>query len=122
MLLDGELDAVLGEKVEHTDLRPLFADVAAEEEAWSAKHKVVPINHLVVVKQSLSQTQPGAVREVHRMIEESARGISAAPHFTADEMRRSLELIIGYTAQQGLIPRAFSVDELFDDVTRALIS
>jgi len=121
MLLDGELDAVLGEKIEHADLKPLFADVAAEEKAWFAKHKVVPINHLVVVKQSLSQTQPAAVRELHRMIEESAKGISAAPHFTADEMRRSLQLIIGYTAQQGLIPRAFSVDELFDDVTRALV-
>jgi 4,5-dihydroxyphthalate decarboxylase len=30
-------------------------------------------------------------------------------------------MIIDYTAQQGLIPRAFTVDELFDDVTRALI-
>ena len=29
-------------------------------------------------------------------------------------------MIIGYSAQQKLIPRAFAVDELFDDVTRAL--
>ena len=35
-------------------------------------------------------------------------------------MQRSLELIIDYSAQQKLIPRAFTVDELFDDVTRAL--
>ena len=28
MLVDGELDAVLGEKSEHPDLKPLFADVA----------------------------------------------------------------------------------------------
>jgi len=121
MLLDGELDAVLGEKVEHADLKPLFADVSAEEKAWSAKHGIVPINHLVVVKLGLSKEHPDAVREVHRLIAESAKGVSAAPHFTADEMLRSLELIIGYTAQQGLIPRAFAVDELFDDVTRALI-
>ena len=33
MLLDGELDAVLGEKSEHPDLKPLFADVAAAEES-----------------------------------------------------------------------------------------
>src|SRR6478736_6595406 len=79
MLLDGELDAVLGEKVEHADLKPLFADVAAEEEAWSAKHKVVPINHMVVVKQDLSEKHPDAVREVHRLIAESAKGVSAAP-------------------------------------------
>ena len=121
MLLDGELDAVLGEKSEHADLKPLFADVAAEEKAWLAKHKIVPINHMVVVKQDLSEKHPDAVREVHRLIAELAEGVAAAPRFTAGEMRRSLELIIGYTAQQGLIPRAYAVDELFDDVTRALI-
>jgi 4,5-dihydroxyphthalate decarboxylase len=30
-------------------------------------------------------------------------------------------MISEYAAQQALIPRAFAVDELFDDVTRALI-
>ena len=121
MLVDGELDAVLGEKVEHADLKPLFTDVAAEEKAWGAKHKIVPINHMVVVSQTLSDKHPDAVREVHRLLAESIKASSAAPHFTSDEMRRSLELIISYTAQQGLIPRAFSVDELFDDATRALL-
>jgi 4,5-dihydroxyphthalate decarboxylase len=121
MLIDGELDAVLGEKVEHPDLKPLFADAAAEEKSWFARHKVMPINHMVVVSQKLSETNPDAVREVHRLLAESAKASAAAPRFTADEMRRSLELITRYTAQQGLIPRAYAVDELFDDVTRALI-
>jgi len=120
MLVDGELDAVLGEKSEHADLKPLFADVAAEEKAWAAKHMIVPINHMVVVSRTLCEKNPDAVREVHRLLAESAKASPAAPHFTNDEMRRSLELIIGYTAQQGIIPRAFSVDELFDDVTRTL--
>src|SRR6202030_44407 len=48
MLLDGELDAVLGEKSDQPGLKPLFADVAAEEKAWFAKHGVLPINHMVV--------------------------------------------------------------------------
>ena len=34
--------------------------------------------------------------------------------------RRSLEIIIGRCVRQKLIPRAFTVDELFDDATRAL--
>jgi 4,5-dihydroxyphthalate decarboxylase len=122
MLLDGELDAVLGEKSEHPDLKPLFPDAAAEEKAWFAKHGVVPINHMVVVKQELSERHPDVVRDVHRLLSEAANGSRAAPRFTADETRRSLEMVIGYTAQQGLIPRAFSVDELFDDVTRALLA
>ena len=58
MLLDGELDAVLGEKSEHADLKPLFADVAAEEKAWFARHKVVPINHMVVVSRTLCEQHP----------------------------------------------------------------
>jgi 4,5-dihydroxyphthalate decarboxylase len=121
MLLDGELDAVLGEKVEHPGLKSLFPDVAAEEKLWFARRKVMPINHMVVVSRNLSSNHPDAVREVFRLLQESAALAPAtSPQFSADEMRRSLEMIIGYTAQQGLIPRAFAVDELFDDVTRAL--
>jgi 4,5-dihydroxyphthalate decarboxylase len=121
MLIDGELDAVLGEKVDHPDLKPLFAEVTAEEKAWFAKQGVMPINHMVVVSQKLSDTNPAAVREVQRMLTASAAASPAAPRFSAGEMRRSLELIIHYCAQQKLIPRKFTVDELFDDVTRALI-
>jgi 4,5-dihydroxyphthalate decarboxylase len=121
MLIDGELDAVLGEKSEHPDLRPLFPDAAAAEKAWFAKHKVLPINHMVVVSESLANHHPEAVREVFRMLRESAaRAPAGTPKFSGDEMRRSLEMIIGYVAQQGLIPRAFAVDELFDGVTRTL--
>jgi 4,5-dihydroxyphthalate decarboxylase len=120
MLLDGELDAALGEKVDHAGLKPLFPDAAAEEKAWFAKHGVLPINHMVVVSEKLSREHPQAVREVSRMLKESAALAPSAPKFSADEMRRSLELIIRYTAQQGLIPRAYAVDELFDDLTRAL--
>ena len=66
-------------------------------------------------------SDPDAVREVFRLLQESAAlAPTGAPRFSADEMCRSLELIIRYSAQQGLIPRAFDVDELFDDVTRKL--
>jgi 4,5-dihydroxyphthalate decarboxylase len=121
MLLDGELDAVLGEKVERPGVKPLFPDVVAEETSWFAKHGVMPINHMVVVSHALSETHPEAVREVFRLLQESAALAPAtSPRFSANDMHRSLEMIIRYTAQQGLIPRAFAVDELFDDVTRKL--
>ena len=122
MLLDGELDAVLGEKVDRPGLRPLFPDAAAEERSWFAKHQVVPINHMVVVSDALSKNHPEAVGEIFRLLRESAAQAPAgSPRFSSDEMRRSLDFIIGYAAQQGLIPRAYAIDELFDDVTRALI-
>ena len=77
MLLDGELDAVLGEKVEREGLKPLFPDVAAEEKAWFAKHQVVPINHMVVVSTTLSNTHPDAVREVFGLLQQSAARAAA---------------------------------------------
>jgi 4,5-dihydroxyphthalate decarboxylase len=121
MLIDGELDAVLGEKSEHPDLKPLFQDVGNEESLWFEKHQVMPINHMVVVSEALSAKHPDVVREVFRLLQQSAaQACAASPRFGAEEMRRSLEMIIRYTAQQGLIRREFAVDELFDDLTRTL--
>lgn len=123
MLLDGELDAVLGEKSELPGLKPLFPDAGKEEKSWFARHGVVPINHMVVVSRELANTHPEAVREVFRLLKQSAAmAPSASPRFSAEDMRRSLEMIVRYGAQQGLIPRACAVDELFDDLTRTLWS
>ena len=120
MLVDGELDAVLGERAEHPDLKPLFADAAGEEKSWFAKHGVVPINHMVVVSEALSAQHPDVVQEVFRMLQQSADTVAASPRFGADEIRRSLQLIIRYAAQQGLIPREFAADDLFEGLTRTL--
>jgi len=122
MLLDGELDAMLGEKSDHPDLRPLFADVAAEEKSWFARHGVRPINHMVVVSRALCETRPDIVREVSDLLSRAADAGSGAPRFSAAEIRSSLELIIHYCAQQGLIPHAVAVDELFEGETQKLWS
>jgi 4,5-dihydroxyphthalate decarboxylase len=114
MLLDGELDAVLGEKSDQPGLKPLFPDIVGEEKSWFAKHGVTPINHMVVVSEALSASHPDVVRELFWLLQQSAMAAGAAsPRFGAEEMRRSLQMIIRYTAQQGLIPREFAVDELF---------
>jgi 4,5-dihydroxyphthalate decarboxylase len=125
MLLDGELDAVLGETSDDPRLKPLFADPKAEAERWYRQHGIVPVNHLVVVTEVLAKSQPDAVREVYELLKRSKAaakppgGIDLVP-FGVDAVRKPLELIIGYAAQQALIPRKFSVDELFDETTRSL--
>jgi 4,5-dihydroxyphthalate decarboxylase len=55
------------------------------------------------------------------MLREAAAA-SSSPKLMPERQRigRSLYLIIGYCVQQGLIPRAYDVEELFDDVTRPL--
>jgi 4,5-dihydroxyphthalate decarboxylase len=81
----------------------------------------MPINHMVVVSTTLANTRPDAVREVFRLLQQSAAHAAAdGPLFSTKEMSRSLELISQYAAQQKLIPRPFAVDEFFDDLTRSL--
>ena len=46
------------------------------------------------------------------------RSISARS--ASDSVRKPLEAITQYAAQQRLIPRAYAVEELFDDTTRLL--
>jgi 4,5-dihydroxyphthalate decarboxylase len=61
------------------------------------------------------------VREASGLLRASAELAPAAwPKFNADDTRRSLEMITRYIAQQGLIPRVYAVDELFNDLTRTL--
>jgi 4,5-dihydroxyphthalate decarboxylase len=127
MLLDGELDAVLGETSDDVRLKPLLADPAAAAERWRRQHGVVPVNHLVVVSEALAKSRPDVVRDVYGLLKASkaatatakTAGIDFVP-FGVEANRPALELIINYAAQQSLIPRRFSLDELFDDTTRGL--
>jgi 4,5-dihydroxyphthalate decarboxylase len=124
MLLDGELDAVLGDRSNDPRVKSLFGDPDAAAKAWVAKHNIVPLNHFVVVSAELARLRPDIVTEVYAQLHESRRLAVAAgaspPPFGVEACRPALEKIIEYTAQQRLIPRRFTVDELFDDTTRKI--
>jgi 4,5-dihydroxyphthalate decarboxylase len=130
MLLDGEIDAaIVGDKIPDPRLKPLIADADAVARDWAQKHGGGPINHMMVVRDSISKSRPDVVREVYRMLLESRRaaqppvadnGLLDPWRFGIEANRKSLEIIIDYSFRQKLIPRKFTVDELFDDVTRVL--
>jgi 4,5-dihydroxyphthalate decarboxylase len=61
MLLDGELDAVLGERSDDPRVKSLFGDPAAAAEAWYHKHRIVPLNHMVVVSAEVAKSRPDVV-------------------------------------------------------------
>jgi 4,5-dihydroxyphthalate decarboxylase len=126
MLLDGEIDAAIfgSQNPENTPARPLIPNAAEAEARWAEKHGV-PINHMMVIKEAISRTRPDVVREAYRLLKQSA---AAAPstkqpgalRFGVAAVRQSLETMMRYSERQGLLPRHFTVDELFDDVTRGL--
>jgi 4,5-dihydroxyphthalate decarboxylase len=129
MLIDGELDAAIfgGVMPSEPQLKSVIPDPEAAAKDWYKKNGAVPINHMVVLKESLAKSDPGAVREVYRMLLDSkkaagqpkAGAIDFVP-FGFDAVKPSLELMSSYAFEMKLIPRRYSVDELFDDTTRAL--
>jgi 4,5-dihydroxyphthalate decarboxylase len=126
LLFSGEVDAIVADPVPHDPrLKPVIADPAAAAKAWAAKNRAIQINHMVVVKRDIAERDPTALREVWRMMKESKRlaGAAGNPEYTPfglDANRRNLEAAIDYIYRTGVIPRRFSVDELFHPVTAAL--
>jgi 4,5-dihydroxyphthalate decarboxylase len=128
MLLAGEIDAAILPSVPSDPrLKPLIPDPAAAAEAWRKKYNAIQVNHMVVVKESLSKSDPGAVREIYRLLAESKKaaklpkaGELDVNPFGVEANRRNLEIVIDTVYRQRMIPKRFSVDELYDDVTRKL--
>jgi 4,5-dihydroxyphthalate decarboxylase len=129
MLLDGELDAAIfgGTMPSEPQLKSVIPDPEAAALAWYRKNGAAPINHMVVLKATLAKSDPGAVREVYRMLLESKKAaglpktgaIDFIP-FGFDAVKPSLALMSDYAFEMKLTPRRYAVEELFDDTTRAL--
>ena len=131
MLLDGEVDAaVLGSPtLPDPRLKRLIPDPDQAARDWHARNHAIQINHMVVVRDTLTKSNPDAVREVYRLLRESKRlapppapGALDMNPFGLEANRRNLEVAIDYVHRQHLIPKRYTVDELFDDVTRKLDS
>jgi 4,5-dihydroxyphthalate decarboxylase len=130
MLLDGEVAAgIVGDKLPDPKLKHLIPDAEAAAQKWAERHHGVPINHMLVVRQELSRSRPDAVKDIFRQLHASKRaaglpdGGALDPYrFGVEACRPILEIIIEFCHRQQLIPRRMSVDELFDDTTRALVA
>jgi 4,5-dihydroxyphthalate decarboxylase len=129
MLREGELDAAILGEVPAADspLKPLIPDPAAAARDWHRRHGAIQINHMVVVTEATSRAHPDAVRAAYRLLAEGKRrapgpapGEPDGTPFGFAANRRNLEVAIDCCHRQRLIPRRYAVDELFDDVTRAL--
>jgi 4,5-dihydroxyphthalate decarboxylase len=128
LLFSGDVDAVISDPVPNDPrVKPVIPDPPAAMKAWQTKHNAIQINHMVVVKEELTKSDPGAVRELWRMLKEAKRlgnepPSEAAFHpFGLEANRHNMEIAIDYVYRTGMIPRRFSVDELFNDVTAPLV-
>jgi 4,5-dihydroxyphthalate decarboxylase len=127
LLFSGEVDAIVADPVpKDPRIKPVIPDPAAAMKAWQTKHSAIQINHMMVVKDELTKSDPASIREVWRMLKEAKRignepPTEAAFHpFGLEANRHNIEIAIDYVYRTGMIPRRFSVDELFNDVTANL--
>jgi 4,5-dihydroxyphthalate decarboxylase len=127
MLIDGEVDAALiGDKFPDPRFKTLIPDAEAANVEWAKTHGGVPINHMLVMRETIAKERPDIVKEIFRLFRDARQADTASrgpldPYrFGVEANRASLERIIDYSYRQQMIPRKFTVDELFDDLTRSL--
>jgi 4,5-dihydroxyphthalate decarboxylase len=129
MLLAGEIDAaIIGTDLpDDPRLQPVLPDPHAAAQAWSARHQMVPINHMMMAKTELMHERPELIRELYGVLQKSkalaAPTAKPGPDLTpfgVEPNRRALELLLHYAHHQGLIPRLYAIEELFEDFNRAM--
>jgi 4,5-dihydroxyphthalate decarboxylase len=139
MLVKGELAAAIGVgKVESPDVKPLIPDAAAAEAAWYRKTGIYPINHTVVVKDTLLQSDPSLAPRLFAGFqsakEQFLKQLSSAAELPAEAQplakrrsivgddplpnglarnRKALEAIIRFAYEQKILPRMVKPEEIF---------
>jgi 4,5-dihydroxyphthalate decarboxylase len=138
LLLSGEVDAALGEvAVDTPEIKPLIPNAREAAFDWFRRTGIYPINHGLVVKNALLKDMPWIADELMRMFQEAkavylknlqaSAGLSswdkaAAANaavvgdpfpFGIEQNRKALEAITQFAADQKMVPRRFSVEELF---------
>lgn len=114
MLKAGELEAAIfgNETPADPALRTVFPDVAAAGEAFRAAHGFVPVNHLLCVTRDLATRDPATVEAIVRTFGADLEG-SGLP-FGRQALAPAIALAIRYSHEQGLLPRALSLDEVWE--------
>ena len=114
MLTAGELDAaILGAVPTDPKLKPVIANPDEAGRRWGEKHGAIQLNHLVCVKNSVPRA---AADEAYALLVESKKAAGNPPQLPhgLEANRRNLEVAIDCAHKQKLMPRRFSVEELFE--------
>src|SRR2546425_328288 len=96
------------------------ADSDPDEAArkWAQSHGGVPINHMVVLRETIAKSRPDVAKELFRLLLAGKRALKSPTDGTAldplrfgvEACRPTLEIIIDYCVRQKLLPRKIAVD------------
>jgi 4,5-dihydroxyphthalate decarboxylase len=128
MLMSGEIDAGIAlTGLDPSQVRTVIPDADAAAAAWYARTGAYPVNHVVCVQRALLDQHDWLAPELMAMFTaakqaastpsaeqrwQSIVGDDVLPYSLAAN-RRGIALCLDFAAQQALIPRAYSPEELF---------
>ena len=139
MVASGELAAAIGAgKVDSPDVKPLIPNARDAEAAWYRKTGIYPINHTVVVKDSLLRADPTLAPRLFYAFKEAkavflrqlssgaplpddAQALAQRRTLVGDDPlpyglarnRKALEAVIRFAHDQKILRRLVSPEELF---------
>jgi 4,5-dihydroxyphthalate decarboxylase len=138
LLLNGVVDAAIGEiGIEAPEIRPLIPDARNAAFDYFRRTGIYPINHGLVVKNSLLKEAPwiagelagafdaakaiylknldgsGSISSWDKAAIDNAKVVGDPFPFGIEKNRKALEAITEFALDQKMVPRRFSVEELF---------
>jgi 4,5-dihydroxyphthalate decarboxylase len=118
MLRAGEIDAaILGNDLpDDPDFVPVIADPTAAAAEWYAKHRVIPSNHVMVVRADVAEAHPDAIRALWACLQRAKPAPRGGFDFAAlgvEANRPPVEMLLKFCEQQSLLPRKVEFDELY---------
>jgi 4,5-dihydroxyphthalate decarboxylase len=119
MLVSGELPAAVNVEVDHPDVKPLIAKPREAAFAALKRRGLYPINHTVVIKDELLDSDPGLAADVFNAFAEAKRvyidrlksGKISAPT-KADETNKTVMDMIGDPLPYGIGPNRTVLETL----------
>jgi 4,5-dihydroxyphthalate decarboxylase len=137
LLMSGEIDAAIGEiGIDAPEIKPLIPDARKAAFDWYRKTGIYPINHGLVIKDSVLKENPWVAGELFRAFEaakakylknlkgneisawDKAATVNAEVvgdpfPFGIERNRKALEAITQFAFDQKMVPRKYTVEELF---------
>jgi 4,5-dihydroxyphthalate decarboxylase len=128
MLLKGDIEAGIALRdIDASLVRPIVPNPMEAAAAWFGKTGCYPVNHVICLKTELVKQHPWLPEELMRLFEASkdaATEPSAEAKFApivgtgvlpygVEANRIGIETCLRYAAEQGLVPRIYTPEEIF---------
>jgi 4,5-dihydroxyphthalate decarboxylase len=99
----------------------VFPDGDAAADAFWQRHRLVPVNHMLSVRQDLAARRPDLVLELVRMFGAAAEFASQAPSSGQAALSPAIELALRYMRDQDMLPRPLTLDKVWDGLPDEVI-